>query len=178
MGDGILEGKRSLITGAAGGIGRAVAAVFVREGAQVALVDVDGRAASELSGELAAAAGRSPGDFPVFAADVTDAAEVERYMSDVADRMGGLDVLFNNAGVEGLVAPVHEYDDDDFDRVMRVNVRGIWLNLRRAVALMLEGGGGSIVNTATPRRSRWRATALRRRWPRSWPSSGPSAPPT
>ena len=141
--NGMLEGKRALITGAAGGIGSAAARAFAREGARVALVDLDESRLLELSGELASASGRPPEDFPALPGDVTDVAEVDRYMSEAVERLGGLDTLFNNAGVEGLVVGVQDYDDEMFDRVMRVNVRGVWLNLKRAVRFMLEGDGGS-----------------------------------
>jgi NAD(P)-dependent dehydrogenase (short-subunit alcohol dehydrogenase family) len=148
-GNGILDGKRALITGAAGGIGSAAARVFAREGARVALVDLDEAALAKLSEELVGASGRTAADFPVLPGDVTDAAEVDRYMSAAVDRLGGLDALFNNAGIEGVVAGVQDYDDDVFDRVMCVNVRGVWLNLKRAVQLMLENGGGAVVNTSS-----------------------------
>jgi NAD(P)-dependent dehydrogenase (short-subunit alcohol dehydrogenase family) len=147
--NGILDGKRALITGAAGGIGSAAARVFAREGARVALVDLDEAALENLSQELAGISGRTPADFPVLPGDVTDAAEVDRYMSAAVDRLGGLDALFNNAGIEGVVAGVQDYDDEVFDRVMSVNVRGVWLNLKRAVQLMLENGGGAVVNTSS-----------------------------
>jgi NAD(P)-dependent dehydrogenase (short-subunit alcohol dehydrogenase family) len=147
---GTLAGKRALITGAAGGIGRAAAHVFAREGALVGLIDVDHRAVCRLSEELAAQFGRPPTDFPGLRGEVTDAGDVERYMNAASEAMGGLDVLFNNAGVEGAVAPIQDYDDATFERVMRINVSGVWLNLKRAVTLMLEqGGGGSIVNSAS-----------------------------
>jgi len=136
----ILEGKRALITGAAGGIGSATARAFAREGARVALVDMDEEALASLRGD----------QFVALRGDVADAADVSRYFDEAVDTLGGLDILFNNAGVEGLVCPVQDYDDDAFDRVMRVNVRGVWLNLKRAVQIMLEQGtGGSIVNTSS-----------------------------
>ena len=84
--------------------------------------------------------------FPVLPGDVADAAEVARYMAAAVERMGGLDAVVNNAGIEGLVTGVQDYDDEVFDRIMRVNVRGVWLNLKRAVSLMLERSGGTIVN--------------------------------
>jgi NAD(P)-dependent dehydrogenase (short-subunit alcohol dehydrogenase family) len=146
---GALTGKRALITGAAGGIGSATARVFAREGASVALVDLAEPPLAELRDELARETGAAAAAFPVFAGDVSDAGDVERYFDAAAAALGGVDVLFNNAGVEGLVAPVHEYDEREFDRVMRVNVKGAWLNLARAVRGMLAAGGGSIVNTAS-----------------------------
>jgi NAD(P)-dependent dehydrogenase (short-subunit alcohol dehydrogenase family) len=147
--NGMLDGKRALITGAAGGIGGAAARAFAREGARVALVDLDESRLLELSGELASASGRSLEDFPALPGDVTEAADVDRYMSEAVERFGGLDTLFNNAGVEGLVVGVQDYDDEVFDRVMRVNVRGVWLNLKRAVRFMLDGDGGAVVNTSS-----------------------------
>jgi 3alpha(or 20beta)-hydroxysteroid dehydrogenase len=146
---GALAGKRALITGAAGGIGRAAAHAFAREGALVALVDLDAAALEELSGELASESGRPAGQFLALSGDVADEGEVSRYMGTALERLGGLDVVFNNAGIEGLVTGIQDYDDEVFDRVMRVNVRGVWLNLKRAAALMLEAGGGSIVNTSS-----------------------------
>lgn len=146
---GMLHGRRALITGAAGGIGSATARAFAREGALVALVDLDENALRALSEELADATGRPADDFLPLAGDVTDAADVERYMGIVVERLGGLDALFNNAGIEGLVAPVQDYDDEMFERVLRVNVRGVWLNLKRAISIMLERGGGSIVNASS-----------------------------
>jgi NAD(P)-dependent dehydrogenase (short-subunit alcohol dehydrogenase family) len=138
-----------LITGAAGGIGSAAARAFARAGARVALVDLDEQALSALSAELAESSGRPADWFPALPGDVTDAADVERYMGECVDAIGGLDSLFNNAGVEGLVTGVQDYDDEVFERVMRINVRGVWLNLKRAASLMLERGGGSIVNTGS-----------------------------
>jgi NAD(P)-dependent dehydrogenase (short-subunit alcohol dehydrogenase family) len=145
----MLAGKRALVTGAAGGIGSATARAFAREGARVALVDLDAEALTALAAELAGETGRTARDFVALPGDVTSAEDVDRYMSAAAERFGGLDVLFNNAGIEGLVVGVQDYDDEVFDRVMQVNVRGVWLNLKRAIPLMLEGGGGSVVNTSS-----------------------------
>lgn len=139
----MLEGKRALITGAAGGIGGATARAFAREGARLALVDLDGAALESLRAELG-------GEVLALAGDVSDAPDVARYMDEAVGALGGLDVLFNNAGFEGVVARVQDYEDEAFDRVMRVNVRGIWLNLKRAVSIMLDQGrGGSIVNASS-----------------------------
>jgi NAD(P)-dependent dehydrogenase (short-subunit alcohol dehydrogenase family) len=147
--DGMVADKRALITGAAGGIGSAAARVLAAGGARVALVDLDPAPLAPLRDELAAASGRPASAFPMLGGDVADAGDVHRYTEAAADTMGGLDVLFNNAGIGGPVAPVQDYDDDEYDRVMRVNVRGVWLNLKRAVSLMLQGGGGSVINMAS-----------------------------
>ena len=146
---GLVAGKRALITGAAGDIGSATARALAAGGARVALVDLDADALVPLRDDLAGASGRPAAAFPALAGDVTDADHVRRYTDAAADAMGGLDVLFNNAGIEGPVVPLMDYTEDDYERVMRVNVRGVWLNLKRAVALMLQGGGGSIINMAS-----------------------------
>jgi NAD(P)-dependent dehydrogenase (short-subunit alcohol dehydrogenase family) len=145
----MLVGKSALVAGAAGGIGRAAARTLAREGARVALVDLDGGPLEALRTELAAANGRSAADFLALAGDVTVAEQVDAYVARTLDAFGRLDVLFNNAGVEGAVAPTHEYGESEFDRVLEVNVKGVWLNMRRAIGAMLEGGGGSIVNSAS-----------------------------
>src|SRR6185436_11535080 len=146
---GLVAGKRALITGAAGDIGSATARALAAGGARVALVDLDADALVPLRDDLAGASGRPAAAFPALAGDVTDADAVRRYTDAAADAMGGLDVLFNNAGIEGPVVPLMDYPEEDYERVMRVNVRGVWLNLKRAVALMLQGGGGSIINMAS-----------------------------
>lgn len=142
MSAGRLEGKVALVTGAAGGIGSATARIFAREGARVALVDVDEPAVRALGRELG-------GGALAMAADVADGVAVQRYVARTVDELGGIDVLFNNAGVEGAVALVHEQDEEQFDRVLRINVRGVWLNLKHAAVAMIARGGGSIVNTAS-----------------------------
>jgi NAD(P)-dependent dehydrogenase (short-subunit alcohol dehydrogenase family) len=140
-GAGRLEGKVALVTGAAGGIGAASARVLAREGARLALVDADAARVRALANELGGAL--------AFAADVSSSSEVEAYVASTVSELGGLDVLFNNAGVEGAVAPVHEQEEAEFDRVLRINLKGVWLNLKHAAAAMVQRGGGSIVNTAS-----------------------------
>lgn len=138
-----------LITGAGGGIGAATARAFASAGARIALVDLDEDRLAALRHELYES-GVEPSTVLTFAADVSDEDEVRAYFRAVLDRFGGLDVLFNNAGVEGVVAPGHDYAAADFDRVMRVNVRGVWLNMKHAVLAMLaHGRGGSIINTGS-----------------------------
>jgi len=139
---GRLEGKVVLVTGAAGGIGAATSRVLAREGARLALVDVDEGGVRALADAL--------GDGTLaIAADVADASAVAGYVARTVDELGGLDGLFNNAAIEGAVALVHEQDEEQVDRVLRVNVKGVWLNLKEAAAVMIERGGGSIVNTSS-----------------------------
>jgi NAD(P)-dependent dehydrogenase (short-subunit alcohol dehydrogenase family) len=145
---GRLAGKRALITGAASGMGAAAAALFAREDARVAVLDV----AEE--GEAVAAAIRSDGGEAFFVrGDVTDGAAVERAVSATVERFGGLDILYNNAGIGPREdAAIHELDEAVWDRVMDVNVRGMYLCCRHGVAAMLASPGpraASIINTAS-----------------------------
>jgi NAD(P)-dependent dehydrogenase (short-subunit alcohol dehydrogenase family) len=137
-----LEGKVAIVTGAAGGIGSAAAAALAREGARLTLVDRDERGLKETAARV--------GDVLVRPGDVTSAADVERYVEATVRRFGRLDVLFNNAGIAGEVKPIIEADETVFDRVLAVNLRGVWLNLRYALRAMVRAGnGGSVVNTSS-----------------------------
>lgn len=143
------EGSSVLLTGAVGGIGSATARAFAAEGARLALVDLDERGLTALRNELCDS-GADPNDVLTFVADVSDDSQVRHYVQVTVERFGRLDVLFNNAGVAGPVTSGHTYPVVDFDLVMAVNVRGVWLNMKYAAIAMLEGGrGGSIVNTGS-----------------------------
>jgi NAD(P)-dependent dehydrogenase (short-subunit alcohol dehydrogenase family) len=139
------EGRAVVVTGGAGGIGRATACRLGAEGARVTLVDLAG---SPL-GEAAAAVERAGGQAHVVEADVTRAADVERAVGTAVERWGGLDGFFNNAGILGAVAPVVDYPEEVFDRVLAVNVKGVWLGLKYAAPALRARGGGAIVNTAS-----------------------------
>jgi NAD(P)-dependent dehydrogenase (short-subunit alcohol dehydrogenase family) len=136
---GMLDGQRAIVTGGASGIGLATARRMLEEGARVALVD--------LEREKVEAAGRELGA-PSFAADVTDAGALDAAFRDAAERMGGLSILFNNAGV-GQVAPLHRYPPDAVERLLDVNLVGVYNGLRAAIPRLLAGGGGAIVNNAS-----------------------------
>lgn len=142
---GRFAGRAVVITGAAGGIGRAAAVRLAGEGARLALVDVD---ASGL-GETAAAVKATGGQAVIITADVTRGADAKRYVARAADALGGIDALVNNAGILGAVAPLVRYPEETFDRVMAVNVKGIWLGMRAVAPAMQARGGGAIVNTAS-----------------------------
>ena len=139
------EGKVAVVTGAAGGIGRAAAVRLAAEGARVVAVDLP---ASDLDGAVRAVADAG-GEAIAAPADVTRRADHERYAREAVERFGGIDAFFNNAGIEGAVAPLAEYPEDVFDRVMAVNVKGVWLGLRAVIGAMRARGGGAIVNTAS-----------------------------
>jgi NAD(P)-dependent dehydrogenase (short-subunit alcohol dehydrogenase family) len=129
-----LNQKIALITGAAGSIGAATARLFVAEGAQVVLTDVDGPALHALAAEL------RPDRAVAAVADVTDGEQVRAAVALAVDRFGGLDIAFANAGIFGEVAPIVDYPDDVFARVMAVNVHGPFLVAKHALSAMRDGG--------------------------------------
>ena len=139
------EGKVVIITGAAGGIGRAAALRFAAEGAHVAVVDLPNAPLDETVAAVAGAGGTALS----IGADVTRAADVERYAAETVRRFGGVDYLFNNAGIEGYVGSLVDYPEETFDRVLAVNVKGVWLGMRAVVPLIRARGGGAVVNTAS-----------------------------
>ena len=136
-----LTGKTALVTGAARGIGLAIADRFVREGARVALLDLD-------PAVEAAARGLGPSALPLQA-DVTRTAEVDGAVQAVLTRWGQLDVLVANAGITGRSFPIWELSDEDWDRVLAVDLTSVFLCCRAAVRAMLPRGSGRIVNIAS-----------------------------
>ncbi len=138
-------GRVAIVTGAAGGIGLAACERFASEGATVVAVDL---ATTDLGAAVATAEAQGAAALAV-GADVTQSDEVAGYVQAAMDNFGRVDVLFNNAGIEGTYYPMVDYPEDDFDRVIAVNVRGVWLGIKYAVPAMIAGGGGAIVNTAS-----------------------------
>jgi NAD(P)-dependent dehydrogenase (short-subunit alcohol dehydrogenase family) len=138
---GRLEGKVAVVTGAGSGIGAATAKVFHREGAKVVAADVSGQ-----QEEVAKSLGE--GCLAVHA-DVSKGEDVRKMLAVAVDTFGRLDILHNNAGIDGAVAHTGEYEEADFDKVWSINGRGVFLGLRYAIPIMLEQGGGSIINTAS-----------------------------
>jgi len=146
---GQLEGRVALITGGASGFGRAAALKFCAEGAQVAIGDLNGDGA-----EHTAHAVRSSGGEALAAqVDVAEPASVTRFFERVVNQFGRIDCAFNNAGILGPLGDLHTCTLEDYERVMAVNVRGVWLCMQAEIALMLgqqaPSDGHSIVNTAS-----------------------------
>jgi NAD(P)-dependent dehydrogenase (short-subunit alcohol dehydrogenase family) len=138
-------GKSVLVTGAAGGIGRAAALAFAREGARVAVVDVDAKGGEETVALIAQAGGEA-----FFTkTDISKSDQVEAMVAGVVKQFGRLDCAFNNAGIEIEHLPLAEADEETFDRLMSVNVKGVWLCMKHEIRQMLKQGGGAIVNTAS-----------------------------
>lgn len=140
---GRLDGKVAIITGGSGGIGIAAGALFSAEGAWVLLVDLNETALQE----AVASIGREAVSYAV--ADVTKPEEIQRYVQIAAERYGGVDIFLNNAGIEGEIKPIVEYDIDNFDQVIAVNVKGVWLGLKYVMPEMEKRGGGSIIITSS-----------------------------
>lgn len=138
MNAGRLHGKAAVITGGSGTLGRAMARTFVREGARVLLVDLDALALEESC--------RMLGDAVSFvAADVTQPTDADRYIQVAEERYGGVDVLVCNAGVEGVVKDIPDYPLEVYQRVMSVNVTGVFLGLKYGMPALTRRGGGSVV---------------------------------
>jgi NAD(P)-dependent dehydrogenase (short-subunit alcohol dehydrogenase family) len=146
------EGKVAIATGAAAGIGKACMIRLAAEGATVVALDRD-------TAKLADATAAATGEAIAMPCDVADGAAIGRVVDAVVDRFGGIDVLVNNAGIGNpRRVRLHEQPPEDWDRVMAVNVRGVYLMLRAVIPHMLARGGGSIVNMAST--GSFRATAL------------------
>ncbi|MBL7768602.1 MAG: SDR family oxidoreductase [Flavipsychrobacter sp.] len=136
-----LKNKVVIITGGAGSIGKTTAKLFLEEGAKVLLVDLNEDALKKISDELASK------DVKYTAADVTNAEDVKRYVNDAIIYFGKIDVFFNNAGIEGVVKPTIEYPEEVFDKVIAVNVKGVFLGNKYVLPHMNDGG--SIILTSS-----------------------------
>ena len=140
---GRLDGKVAVITGAGGGMGREAAIVFTREGARVCVADVDGNAAE-------VTVGLCNGDAFARAVDVSDEAQASATMRAAADRFGGIDILYNNAGISPSDdAGILETSVEAWQRVQDVNTKGVFLCCKHGIPFLLERGGGSIINVAS-----------------------------
>lgn len=137
-----LARKVALITGAGAGIGLAAARILAREGASVVLVDLHEAALADAVTTIGERAS-------YIVADVSDAASMQQAVGTTVQRHGGIDVFVANAGIEGAVTGIVDYPIEQFDRVMAVNVRGVWLGIKYVVPVMRQRGGGSIVITSS-----------------------------
>ena len=142
---GSYAGKVAFVTGAGTGIGRAAALAFAREGASVVVADVSERDNRETARMIEESDGRAL----AVACDVTRAEEVKAALDKTVETFGRLDVAFNNAGVENEVKPLADVTEEEWDRSLAVNLRGVFLCMKHEVPLMLEQGGGAIVNTSS-----------------------------
>ena len=135
-----LDGKRALVTGGAQGLGKAIATLFVARGAKVMIADIDEAGAKLTADEL----GES---VRAIRCDVTSASDLEAAVQATVDTFGGLDIMVNNAGIE-IVKPLFHQTEEEFDRLMDINVKGVWLGMRAALAALPQPGG-VIVNMAS-----------------------------
>ena len=140
---GRLDGKVTVITGGAGGIGIAAAKRFVEEGSDVLLVDLDEAALADAVSQIGS------NKVSYFVGDVTKVEDNQAMIDMATERYGGVDNFLANAGIEGDVAPILEYSEDRFDQVMAVNVKGPFLGLKAAVPALMKRGGGSIIITSS-----------------------------
>ena len=139
---GRLDGKVAVITGAGGGMGREAAVLFSEEGAKVCAADIDGALVEEVAAELK--------DGFAFQVDVADGDGVQAMYAATAERFGGIDVLYNNAGISPADdASILETEESSWDRVQNVNTKGVFLCCKYGIPYLLERGGGSVINVAS-----------------------------
>ncbi|TDQ31068.1 SDR family NAD(P)-dependent oxidoreductase [Zeaxanthinibacter enoshimensis] len=136
-----LSDKVAIITGGAGGIGLATAKLFLEQGARVMLVDLDQETLENIHSEM------NHEHLAIFAADVSDAEDTRRFIDKTLDVFGGIDIFFANAGIEGTSSPIAEYPDDIYDRVLAVNLKGVWLGCKHVIPRMYKGG--SVIMTSS-----------------------------
>ena len=141
----MLEGKVAIVTGGSSGIGRAAALAFSNEGAKVAVADVNDEGGEETVEMI-----RNSGGSAFFVhTDVSKSVEVQNMVDKTVEKYGRLDCAFNNAGIAGEMAPITECTEENWDRVNRVNLKGVWLCMKYEIPVMTKQGGGAIVNTSS-----------------------------
>jgi NAD(P)-dependent dehydrogenase (short-subunit alcohol dehydrogenase family) len=136
-----LAGKVAIVTGAVGNIGLATTRLFLQEGASVLLVDREEARLREVVKEF------DPRNAEIFGADVTKEGDVEAYVRHAVEQFGGVDIFFNNAGIEGPITPIADYPEDGFDAVMDVNAKGVFLGVKHGLPKMREWGSMIITSS-------------------------------
>lgn len=140
-----VKDKVALVTGGSSGIGRAAALLFAREGAKVVVADIQASGGEETVGMIKEAGG----DAIFVKTDVSKGSDVKALINKTVEHYGSLDCAFNNAGVDNRPAPIVDQEEEQWDRVININLKGVWLCMKYEVAQMLKQGGGTIVNTAS-----------------------------
>lgn len=141
----LVNGKRVLVTGAAVGIGRATALAFAADGAKVMVSDLNAEGCNETVNSIRQAGGEAQ----MMLADVSDTVQVASLVDATVNSFGGLDIAVNNAGIEGQIAPFVDQPEDNFDRIIAVNLKGVFLCMKAEIEAMRKTGGGAIVNLSS-----------------------------
>lgn len=142
---GRLEGKVSVITGGSSGIGKATALLFAKEGSKVVVADVKDKEGEETVSEIR----KNGGEASFIHTDVSKSEDVRKAVEFAVSKYGKLDVMYNNAGIEGPTKNSDEYPEDTFNKVISINLNGVFYGIKHAAAQMLKTGGGSIISTAS-----------------------------
>ncbi|KAA9152495.1 glucose 1-dehydrogenase [Amycolatopsis acidicola] len=145
MVDSSLAGKSALITGAAQGIGAAIAELFAARGAKVVVADINAEGGEETAGKIV----KDGGEAQFVRTDVTSAADLDAAVKATVDAYGRLDIAINNAGIEEQGSALHEITEEAWDKLVSVNLKGVWLSMKAEITQMLGQGGGTIVNMAS-----------------------------
>ncbi|WP_408959331.1 SDR family NAD(P)-dependent oxidoreductase [Natrinema sp. 74] len=135
----------AVVTGAASGIGQTTAKTFAEHGASVVIADVDADAGAETVDEITA----DGGEATFVQTDVSDSDDAKAMIETAVSEYGGLDILYNNAAIEGPVARLDEYDTDAFEQVLEVNLKGVWYGMKYGIDAMQADGGGSIISASS-----------------------------
>jgi 3-oxoacyl-[acyl-carrier protein] reductase len=140
-----LANKVALITGAGSGMGKSAALIFAEEGARVAAVDINEAQVKETAAEIT----KKGGNAIALRADVSKSGDVKRMVDDTVAKFGGLNIVYNNAGIEGESNFISNMTEEQFDRVIAINLRGVFLGMKYALPHLIKAGGGSIINQAS-----------------------------
>ena len=139
------EGKVTFITGAGGGLGRGVAIAFAKEGANVVVTDLSEQANQETARLIEEAGGKAL----AVTVDVTKSEDIKHALAKTVETFGKLDIAFNNAGIEYKIQPLHEIEEAEFEKLNSIDLVGVFKSMKYEIPLMLENGGGVIVNTSS-----------------------------